>query len=69
MNCRIHIQGRLSEDWFAGLTIVPGENGSTVIQGTLPDQTALFGVLRRIEQLNLRLIALHCAAFDSIASL
>ena len=43
--------------WFEGLEIRPEENGETVLAGTLADQTALHGVLMRIRDLGLPLVA------------
>ena len=61
--CRIIIQGRLDplwSDWFAGLTLTHPNNDETMLSGVLPDQAALYGLLERIRDLNLRLVALTC---------
>ncbi len=57
----IRVRGQLSEDWsdwFAGLRIQPQQNGETELQGRL-DQAALHGVLARIRDLNLILLAVN----------
>jgi len=57
----IRVRGHLSEDWtdwFAGLRIQPQQNGETELQGRL-DQAALHGVLARIRDLNLILLAVN----------
>lgn len=57
----IRVQGELGEDlteWFGGLSLCPGAEAST-LSGWLPDQSALFGVLHKIRDLNLLLLALE----------
>lgn len=57
---KIKIKGYLNHhwmDWFDGLTITHINDGTTVLQGPLPDQTALHGVLLIIRDLNLTLIS------------
>jgi hypothetical protein len=60
---RIEIQGRLGEgwsSWFDGMaiTVESGDNGEiiTVLNGTVVDQVALYGVLARIRDLGLPLL-------------
>jgi hypothetical protein len=43
--------------WFPGLSLEPQPNGQTRLYGSLPDQSALQGVLNRIFDLNLELIS------------
>ena len=48
--------------WFDDLDIVSAEGGEergSVLRGSLPDQAALFGVLGRVRNLNLTLIAVR----------
>ena len=57
----IKVEGHLDphwSDWFAGLQMSCLENDLTLLAGTLPDQAALFGLLKRIRDLNLTLISL-----------
>lgn len=49
--------GPAARDAFEGLEIEPG-NGSTTMSGKL-DQSALYGVLHRVESLGLQLVAIH----------
>jgi hypothetical protein len=46
-------------EWFAGLTIRLEENGETVLTGTVVDQAALHGVLRKVRDLGLPLLAVN----------
>jgi len=45
-------------DWFDGLTICQEPNGETILSGSL-DQAALHGVLAKIRDLGLELIAVQ----------
>jgi hypothetical protein len=44
-------------DWFAGLTITHDADGSTLLAGPLADQAALYGVISRMRDLGLTLLA------------
>lgn len=48
-------------EWFPGLEIsaCPDTPAQTTLRGRLADQTALFGVLARIRDLNLTLVSLR----------
>ena len=51
----IRVEGHLAEhwsDWFDGMAIHTDPNGETTLSGLLTDQSALFGVLTRIHNLN-----------------
>ena len=51
-----HLDGRWSE-WFGGLEITNLENGETMFSGNIVDQAALHGVLAKVRDLNLALVA------------
>jgi len=55
-----HLDGCWSE-WFDGLTITNLESGETVLCGEIVDQAALHGVLSKVRDLNLLLIAVRGA--------
>jgi hypothetical protein len=57
---QIRVTGRLGRrwaDWFDGLAITPGANGDTLLTGPVVDQAALHGLLRRVRDLGLPLLA------------
>jgi hypothetical protein len=43
--------------WFDNLTITHASDGTTVLEGPLADQTALYGVIDRARDLGLMLLA------------
>ncbi len=56
----IKIKGRLENhwtDWFEGLVFTYENDGTTTIQGPLPDQAALHSILLKIRDMNLTLIS------------
>ena len=56
---QIRIEGHTSLDWSASfdeVTIQHTQDGQTILTGTLPDQTALHGVLMRIRDMGLSLV-------------
>ena len=55
----IRVQGLLSQFWqdsFEGLTITLEEDGNTCLTGSIVDQSALHGVIKRIRDLGMPLI-------------
>ena len=62
--CRyeLRIQGTLSPEWaewFDGMEIRQEEDDVTVLAGSVPDQSALHGLLARVRDLNLTLISIN----------
>lgn len=53
-----HLNGDLA-DWFAPLSVLNEPGGEAVLEGEMRDQAALHGVLAKIRDLNLPLIALE----------
>ena len=57
---QIRVRGALDprwSGWFAELTIIPDADGSTLLAGPLADQAALYGVISRMRDLGLTLLA------------
>ena len=56
---QIRLQGHLSgqwTDWFEGLSITLEDNGDTLLTGSVVDQAALYGLLRKVRDLGLPLL-------------
>jgi hypothetical protein len=51
------LDGRWSE-WFEGLEM-KSEGGKTILSGTLPDQPALHGLLNKVRDLGLTVVAVR----------
>lgn len=43
-------------EWLEGMGITPQEDGDTLLRGALPDQAALYGLLNRLRDMNLKLV-------------
>ena len=59
---QIRIRGHLGQqwtDWFPGLTITLEENGDTHLTGPVVDQPALHGLLKRVRDLGMPLLAVN----------
>lgn len=55
----IVIRGYIGEIWFEELTVIRQPDFTTVIRGQLVDQSALYGVLRKINDLGVDLISVN----------
>ena len=58
----IRVAGRLTPrwaEWLEGLELRHEADGATLLSGSLPDQSALFGVLIKIRDLNLVLLSVE----------
>ena len=65
---RIRVEGHLDPTWsiwFDGLNITHESNGETVLSGPILDQAELFGVLAKVQNLNLVLISVTRAPVES----
>lgn len=61
-NYEIRIEGHLHEqwtDWFGGLTVTLEKNGNTLLAGSVLDQAALHGLLRKVRDLGMPLISVN----------
>jgi hypothetical protein len=62
MHYRMCVRGHLDptfQDRFGGLRIEPQETGTTLLVGSLPDQSALYRVLLQLIRLGLALLSLE----------
>ena len=59
---QIRIEGQLGgqwTDWFDGLSITPGEDGTTLLTGPVIDQSALHGLLKKVRDLGAPLVSVN----------
>jgi len=57
---QIRLKGHLGRQWtawFGGLSITLADNGETLLTGPVVDQAALHGLLRKVRDLGLPLLA------------
>lgn len=68
---KIRIQGHLDarwSAWFDGLTLTRENDGTTVLQGSVVDQAALHGLLQRVRDTGLPLVAVTHVATEPPAA-
>lgn len=61
---QIRLKGHMGQQWrtwFEGLTIRLEENGETLLTGSVLDQAALHGLLKKVRDLGLPLLAVNRA--------
>jgi hypothetical protein len=59
LNYEILVEGRLDpcwSEWLEGMCISPHDSGGTLLSGELVDQCALYGLLNRLRDMNLKLV-------------
>jgi hypothetical protein len=57
---QIRIKGQLGRhwtDWFEGLTITLEDNGETLLTGSVVDQAALHGLIKKVRDLGMPLLS------------
>ena len=60
---QIRLKGHLGQQWstwFEGLGVTLQDNGETLLEGLVVDQAALHGLLRKVRDLGLPLLAVTC---------
>jgi hypothetical protein len=65
----IRIRGRLDQrwsDWFEGFTLTIDSDETTTLTGTVIDQAALHGLLRRVGDLGVTLISVNVREADDL---
>ena len=55
----IVIRGYIRDNWFEELSVIRQPNFTTVLRGKFTDQPALYGVLRKINDLGVELISVN----------
>jgi hypothetical protein len=59
---QITLEGHLSPewaDWFGGLALILQDSGNTLLTGPVADQSALHGLLRKVRDLGMSLLAVN----------
>ena len=59
---QIRIKGHLGRqwtNWFGGLTITLESNGDTLLTGSVVDQAALHGLLKKVRDLGMPLLSVN----------
>jgi len=57
---QIHVKGHLNSkwsEWLEGLEVELLDNGEMILSGVVPDQSALMGILNKLNRLNLTLLS------------
>jgi hypothetical protein len=66
---QIRLRGQLGPgwaEWFGGLTVTLDDHGDTLLTGPVADQAALYGVLKRVRDVGLPLLAVNCLAEECL---
>ena len=61
MMYEIKLEGHLGPewtDWFEGLTLTLEDNGESLLTCSVVDQAALYGLLRKVRDVGLRLVSI-----------
>lgn len=62
VRCELRVRSVLDSSWsawFDGLQVTSDDRGQTVFAGAVSDQAALHGLLAKVRDLGLTLIAVH----------
>jgi len=58
----LRVKGGLEEhwsEWFLDFEVTPGEEGESILVGEVVDQAALYGLIAKLRDLGLTLIAVN----------
>jgi len=61
--CKIRIMGHLNrgwEGWFEVLKIINEKDGNTVLTGLVADQSALYGLIKKVRDSGMTIISVNC---------
>ena len=61
----IRVAGQIDEswsEWLEGLAIEHTSVDETLLTGTIPDQTALYGLLTKLRDMGLSLLSVNCTS-------
>lgn len=67
----IRVKGHLGRQWtawFEELSVTLEEDGTTLLTGRVVDQAALYGILRKIRDLGIVLLAVNFVGFTALDS-
>ena len=62
LQVEIRVKGQIDEDWsewFAGLQVTHTDQDETVLTGSIVDQAALYGLVAKLRDLGLPLLAVN----------
>ncbi len=59
-----HLRAQWAE-WFAGLAVTLEPDGTTLLTGPIVDQAALYGLLKKVRDLGLPLLAVNQVSLHS----
>ena len=65
---QVQIEGYLDcswTDWFDGMRIEQQPDGITMLSGAVVDQSALFGLLKKVHNLGLTIISVQRVGFEN----
>jgi hypothetical protein len=61
---RGHLEARWAK-WFDGLIIALDDDGNTILSGLLADQSALYGLLKKVRDAGLTLLSVNTVEPDT----
>jgi len=67
LRTEVRVKGQIAKhwsSWFEGLTIAHTAEGDTVLSGNVSDQAALYGLLAKLRDLGLVLIAVNSSVAE-----